>query len=763
MSQSPPAPLLRLREADVVRLCGLEAAASGLELSSHQAVTHTQREGARLEGRVSSAGETYAVWIELQGEPGSGNIRWGCARHALEGAHAGRHGCEDVAGILTTWIRHPEDFLILPGAEVEAPQDVRAVAAPQRPPVETALPRGASKRMSASLADELRRMPADDLVATARRVVGSDLAGDDISMEGAYTLLHATLTDPVLLHALVARLDPGAGELLTTIMLLGGVMTAADLEALARRSGRPLSALRGELAVLERHGLLFRATPRASTTRGWDQLAGWRIAPEVRARLAPTLPIEQLRSVRGGLPQLASPFISREAESGPMRAEPRIVRADIWKLAQALALLARAPAPLGPLAPAPGNLRFYSASSMASNTLTQAPGDLPSARLADLARGTGIPIGMARIARRVLFWARERDPHHPLTDLATVPTDRRMAALRAGFRLWLEAESPAELADLDLVPGGSSGVRARYDPTHPSFRLATLAGEVAEARAFVASLVALARPGEWYVLGDLCELVWRIQPYFLRGRQRSYSTPAWWLESAAGRVLRPTLHDEWLAGEGAYLGLLLGGPLHWWGVVDLAVDASRRPLAFRLTPLGASLLGGAVTNHDELPVRGGSPGPVVLPMRAGALAVDPLDAGAALLEVLERWMRPVAVRGGRLIYEPAPELAAAAFDRGERPDALLAQLRAVGDSGGARGADALSARLEAWHARYGRAEIIAGMTLLEAADEASLVETLAALPDVAPRIHQLSAAHALLTPEDAARLRVVLARRGYAL
>jgi hypothetical protein len=46
--QSPSAALLRLRAADVVRVCGLNAAAVGLELAANHRVVAGQRDGARL-------------------------------------------------------------------------------------------------------------------------------------------------------------------------------------------------------------------------------------------------------------------------------------------------------------------------------------------------------------------------------------------------------------------------------------------------------------------------------------------------------------------------------------------------------------------------------------------------------------------------------------------------------------------------------------------------------------------------------------------
>src|SRR5438270_478851 len=76
-------------------------------------------------------------------------------------------------------------------------------------------------------------------------------------------------------------------------------------------------------------------------------------------------------------------------------------------------------------------------------------GDLPAGLLADLARAAGIEPGVARMARRLLLWAREQAPGQPLTDLARLPAVERAPALRQAFTLWRETDSVAELEDLD--------------------------------------------------------------------------------------------------------------------------------------------------------------------------------------------------------------------------------------------------------------------------------------------------------------------------
>jgi hypothetical protein len=68
-----------------------------------------------------------------------------------------------------------------------------------------------------------------------------------------------------------------------------------------------------------------------------------------------------------------------------------------------------------------------------------------------------------------------------------------------------------------------------------------------------------------------------------------------------------------------------------------------------------------------------------------------------------------------------------------------------------------------WREQWGHTRILAGYTLLEASDEATLVEALAAAPELAARCRRLGPTLALAPPADAAILRTLLARRGYAV
>src|SRR5581483_9684772 len=214
--------------------------------------------------------------------------------------------------------------------------------------------------------EELARLPARDLQAMAQRVLGAELPERE-----ARARLAAALTDHTQLSALLQRLDPRAQSLLDLLALLGGVATSADLEGIAARSGRSPSAVREDAALLERHGLLFRAVSPLQPAGAGDEprhaLTGWRVPPEIRTALATQLPVEQLPA-QGQGPPLLSMAPGRQQTLRLARGSPR-------PLCLALALLARAPGPLGSAGPAV-EARQRSASQAGSRTLASIPGDL---------------------------------------------------------------------------------------------------------------------------------------------------------------------------------------------------------------------------------------------------------------------------------------------------------------------------------------------------------------------------------------------------
>ena len=769
--QAPSSALLRLRPADVVRLCGLSAAATGLDLAASHRVGGGQRMGDRLLATVSDEpdGAPHAVWAEISDDVDT--ARWDC-----DCAHAGPLACAHVAAMLSAWIAHPGDFLVAggePAAGESPPTD--ATSAPEPHPLTPSparrggtridLATGSSgrdstdlgERVGTTLAAALARMNSADAQVIARRIFGAGEDADD-DIEGGRERILAALSDPVSLRNLLIRLDASARTLLALLDLAGGATTTADLEGLATRLARPLSALQGDIAVLERHALLLPMLPlRAPSEHGpgatWRHVAGWRIPDEVRRACFAALPwpLEALPTQGAGA---AAPPLIR-----PHGAAVRVLRNTPRTLCLALALLAEAPPPLGlpattsTTASAPDDTHVP-----VRQGSVLAPGDLAHERLQALARNADVDASALRLARRLLQQARDQQPGPTPVDMARTPVSERPVVLRAAFRRWLRADSAADLLDVASV----GEWQVRYAVAHPGFRPSAIAHDVREGRRFVARLLSHAQDDTWYALDELVTLAWRAHPGFLRGTQQAWATPAWWLESSREqRALRPDVRDDWMVGEGVFIRALVAGAFALWGAVDLAVRPDGAVAAFRLTSFGAYLF-----RRDNDPADAGLAalcdadwGPVALPLREGALSVQPLAAGAQLLDALALWATPTAVSGRRLIYTFATDRACAAFDRDLAPDALLALLRPLHR----RAAEGVAARLNQWRADWGRTRILTGYTLVEASDEATLVEALATAPDLVARCRRLGPTLALAPPEDAAILRTLLARRGYAV
>jgi len=596
----------------------------------------------------------------------------------------------------------------------------------------------------------LARLNAPDIDVIAHRILGSDFTGE---AEDARQGIIAALSDPERLQALLNRFDSPARALLTLVDLAGGAMTTADLEGLSSRIARPLSAVQGDIAVLERHILLLPKLPSSAPSQhgpgsSWRHVAGWRIPDEVRRAFVASLPLDALLSQDGS--RSAPPM--DELHRSPLR----VIRSSPRALCLALALLANAPPPLG--------LPRASAASTATAAPARhgagllAPGELAPDRLKELARSAGLDVTAARLARRLLRQSREQRPAPPVADMARVPVTERPLVLRATFRRWLRADSAADVLDLES-PGG---IRVRYATAHPGFRPATIASDVSNARRFIARLLSRAQPEMWYSLEQFIALAWQVHPGMLRGQQQSWATPAWWLESIhEQRVLLAQSPVDWMAGEGAFIASLLAGVFSSWGAVDVASRDDGKVVAFRLTPFGAFLFrrDNSPADASMVALCDADWGPPVLPLREGTLAVQPLAAAANLLDALALWANPTAISGKRLVYTLSPDRACAAFDQQLSPGSLPAIVRPLHS----RAADNIASQLNQWHAEWGHTRITAGFTLLEANDEATLVEALAAAPDIAARCRRIGPALALALPEDTAILRTLLARRGYAV
>jgi Helicase conserved C-terminal domain len=291
---------------------------------------------------------------------------------------------------------------------------------------------------------------------------------------------------------------------------------------------------------------------------------------------------------------------------------------------------------------------------------------------------------------------------------------------------WLNQPAYEELFELQ-----EQGLRlcCRTTPLNlPALRPGELEAENREARQTLIALLAQAPAGQWINFTALARFVYRLNPIFLQKRQRQFPAPHWWIEHE-GRPLRPTQLNDWMRAEGRYLTNLLQGPLHWWGISDVALAADGRLLAFRLTPLADSFLhevGAQFIAPGVAPGVAPATSPAIDVSENGDLLIPCTFANWPLIELIERYAEAQGIHAGQLCYRLTPGSLSEAFSRGESPAALLDLLHRAAEYRQALAPDSplvsLLAQLERRIASYGRVRLYTEVSLLEAADQPVLRE-----------------------------------------
>jgi hypothetical protein len=326
--------------------------------------------------------------------------------------------------------------------------------------------------------------------------------------------------------------------------------------------------------------------------------------------------------------------------------------------------------------------------------------------------------------------------------------------------LWLTQPGYDELFELQEE---DLRLRCRTTPlNHPILRPGELEAENCEARQLLVALIAQAPSNQWISFPAFARFIYRLNPSFLQKRQRLFPSPHWWLEQEEGRPLQPAQMNDWMRAEGHYLARLLRGPLHWWGITDLALSDEGRLLAFRLTPMADLLLSGI--EHAELAhMQNDQVSTSFLEvLETGELLVSCTSGAWPLIELIEDFAETSGIHSERLCYRLAPGPLAEALSRGQRPIALLQLLRQLTekeeqtDTPLAR----LLAQLERWTASYGHVRLYTGVSLLEVADTLVMRE-LSAITSVEEQVVQaISPTRMILKKQGTERLIEDLKRRG---
>jgi hypothetical protein len=433
------------------------------------------------------------------------------------------------------------------------------------------------------------------------------------------------------------------------------------------------------------------------------------------------------------------------------------VAAPIRQLCLALALMrwtwrALHPPPVGSLP---------SADRVSGAALLPSPaGDPARDALETWAQRAGVPPAVARHAFRTVQQAHHlAGAAHLIISLERLPPAEWPLALRASVAQWLTSPTYTELADLQ---SDRTGVRVRWEPRQMAFSLSDLAADNAAVRRFMARLLSHLRPGVWVAIDELIGLVWLLDPYLLRARQRALAAPAWWFEdSVTGRVLHPDIREEWLLSEGRYLRALLVGPYHRWGIVALARTPDGAAAAIQLTPLGAYLLGIQPNPPEDAGHLAHDWGVAAVPFGERGVAMQPLAGLDGSLARLEEWAAVTGVWRTRLVWQLAADRVCASLDAGRSPDDVVGWLRALDTRDGTHATPRLEDVLRRWVQRYGKARLQSGVVVLEAEDDAVLHEALSAAPALAEQARLLGSGVAIVPARCAEALTSALAKRGY--
>jgi hypothetical protein len=289
------------------------------------------------------------------------------------------------------------------------------------------------------------------------------------------------------------------------------------------------------------------------------------------------------------------------------------------------------------------------------------------------------------------------------------------------FIHWLNRTSYDELIDLQ-----EEGLRLRCRATplnQPALRTGELEIENRDARQTLVKLLTQAPTDQWINFSAFARFVYRLNPAFLQRRQRQFPSPHWWIEQEEGRPLHPAQLSDWMRAEGRYLTQLLQGPLHWWGICDVALSPDERLLAFRLTPLANSFLNG-ISMDARLTAPETSP--IIDVSETGDLFIPCTFANWPLIELIERFAEVKGVHAAQLCYRLTPGSLSEAFSRGESPTVLLELLHSAAEYQHSIAPDSplarLLAQLERRIASYGRVRLYTDASLLEAADQQILRE-----------------------------------------
>ena len=609
------------------------------------------------------------------------------------------------------------------------------------------------------------------------------------------------LKQPEKIRRVVGTLEKPQRQLLAALTLAGGTVTDEELRGLYERFslGYP-NQLQAMLSALRSKCLLFHTSSNSSLQQHMGMMGSllvgaelasalWYVPSEVRAAFRVTVPITL--------------FDVQSAKDSNTEA-PNIQQIKPYSLVEDLLLVARAldghsleGSIRAPLRSAEGSYDDVEEGGRVNRTmearveaqtdarsrpyaipadglmLVPPPREMPSPSLlaslqAVVPRPADFLLFAIRLLRLVdiLYKDDNGTPYLRILPNAArlLLSPMRTEVARDLFVRWLTQPTYAELFELQEE---GLRLRCRSGPLgRPALRTGELEMENTEARQMLVALLAKVPLNQWISFSAFARFVYRLNPAFLQKRHYLFSSPPWWLEQEEGRTLHPTQLNDWLRAEGRYIARLLRGPLHWWGISDLALSNSGQLLAFRLTPLASLLQGdrkGRPYHTTEKPAdssygRGnpcGRPEPLTL-SETGDILISSSSIAWPLIELLEHFAEVAGVQAGRLRYRLTATSLSEAISRGLNPATLLQLLHQHAEPS----LVPLLAQLECRIKNYGRVRLYTDVTLLEVADTPVLRELSATTPLEEQIVRTIHPTLLILKKQGADRMMQDLKRRG---
>ncbi len=769
MENVVPGVLQRLRATDIIHMAGLASASLGQEYYRIGAVQRTQRQGVRLAGVVSiphthrktalttnaSSVETqttnivgisqtssqstdYPVDLEIQSITEWEN-RCPCGQHPPIMPTI----CPHAAALLYQWLARPMTFVTdAPPLEIPLHEAAGTTPHTDEMPSQFACPLGTPKPTLSqrgpapvnNLVDMLAQLGLSELRGIAREY---EIVTNGMSKQQLAETILEELQHPEVVRKIATTLEKPQRQLLAALTLAGGSMMDEDLRGLFERFNLGQSnQLQNVLVALQVKALLFRTSLNSSSQQriglnGALLDLGWYVPIEVRIALRVSAPVtifdvqsekNDVHTIQQAEPYalLATLLLVARTLDGTQSGNESARDERYTQIRPAGTFTAHTTVPLtgdGSIAlPPPTDEPAFSLITTAQAALSFSPALLRFAtrllRLSDILHkdDSGTP------HLRVLSNAAQ---------LLLGPT--RDEVLHDLFELWLTHSSFEELFALE-----EEGLRLRcrtLSLNHPILRSGELEAENSEARQSLIALLAETPTNQWISFNAYARFVYRINPLFLQKRQRLFASPHWWIEQEEGHPLQPSKLNDWLHAEARYLSHLLRGPLHWWGVCDLALSSEGQLLAFRLTPVASWLLNGIRIEQEEkskeqmLDVLTD----IVEVVNTQDVLISCSVATWPIIRTMELFTEPARTREGRLHYRITPKALSTALGEGHQPTALLELLRSLAKDTESSLSHLLT-QLERWVTGYGRVRIYTGVHMLEVADTGVMRELSATTP-----------------------------------